>query len=113
MSRLFVLAAIPFLALVSLALAQERINADGIDGTLLLIGRGVPADQVKRFTEQAGDKARVITLTETKGDVLPGVSVAAGKAIDADKLVAGGLAGIVIDDGVALLVKGRTIRVLG
>src|SRR6266568_4089120 len=104
MSRL---ALVALVLLVSAVRAEERINPDGIDGAVLVVGLdSTPAD-VKRFTEQAGDKTRFFLVTDkVVNDALPGVGVAVGEASEerAKALTEGGSPAIVFDSEAALLV---------
>ena len=78
MSRRMTLVVVSLLALVARLPAPERINPDGIEAPVLYAGAGVPAPDVKRFTEQAGDNARAIVLANKVVDeAVPGVRVAA------------------------------------
>jgi cyanophycinase len=110
------LVVVSLLALVARLPAPERINPDGIEAPVLYAGAGVPAPDVKRFTEQAGDNARAIVLANKVVDeAVPGVRVAAGEATEelVKALTGDGRPALVIGEKAALLVNGRTIKVLG
>src|SRR5689334_20319464 len=81
MSRQLAFAAVSLLALLAAVPAQERISPDGIEAAVLYAGLDVPEADVKRFAEQAGDKARIIKLTDGVIDEgVPGVRVTVGEA---------------------------------
>src|SRR5262249_31771701 len=116
MSRRLGLVAVSLLALVAAAPAPERLNPEGIERALFFAGPDLPAADVKRFLEQAGDSVRlVVPKEESVSDQLPGVRVTLGVASEerAKALTEGGLPAIIIDQKAALLVKGRNIKVLG
>src|SRR5437764_866591 len=99
MSTRIFLVLVALFALVATVPAEERINPDGIEGTVLYAGIDVTPADVKRFAEQAGDKTRVIVLNDKVIDeAVPGVRVTVGEATEerAKALTEGGLPAIVI-----------------